>query len=96
MSKPSNDLNVVPAAPSTEETVATPEEKRPNVIVRGFHKIKHNPKPALAVAGGTALIFVAAALGRATAPSTQYDVFIQEDDEYVPLDVMEVTDTVTD
>jgi hypothetical protein len=59
---------------STESTVAavptdSPEEKRPNVLVRAARKIKSTPpRTAIAVGAGVALVGVGAFLGRRTAP----------------------------
>lgn len=44
-------------------------EKRPNILVRGYRKIRKDPKTTLAVVGGTALVAGAAFLGRKSAPS---------------------------
>lgn len=94
MSKPSNDPIVVPSTVTdAEPVVETSEEKRPNAFVRSIHKIKQNPKPALAVLGGTALVAVAAVIGRATAPSPSFVVDIELPvEDYPELDVMEVTE----
>lgn len=52
----------------TDESTASLVEKRPNVAVRAFRKIKNTPpKTALAVAGGVALVAAGAMLGRSTA-----------------------------
>ena len=78
---PAADVTTLPIA----ESVSTPAEKRPNVLVRGYRSIKQTPpKTALAVLGGVALVGLGAALGRQTG-----NVFVVldntdpiEDDDY--------------
>lgn len=83
-----------PTAPSTGEAPAANPviegvvvEKKPNIFVRGFRKIKNTPpKTAVAVVGGVALVAAGAVLGRSTAP---YHVAIVED-EFAPEPLLEV------
>lgn len=77
-----------PEATATDSvpTVAV-VEKQPNVLVRGFRKIRSTPpKTAIAVVGGVALVTAGAVLGRKTAP---YHVAVVED-EFVPEPLFEV------
>lgn len=75
----------------SDKTVATPEiatdapqaeetPKKPNALVRGFRKAKANPKQTLAVAGGLVLVGAAAALGRASAPTVDFNVYVTEEE----------------
>jgi len=90
----------VPAEQPAEESTSTVAtvEKQPNVIVRGFRKIKQTPpKTALAVAGGIGLVALGAALGRNTA--AHHIAIVEDDFDPEPLlvtgEVVESPDTKT-
>ena len=85
--------------PAAEESKAMETvEKQPNVIVRGFRKIKQTPpKTAFAIAGGIGLVALGAALGRNTA--AHHIAIVEDDFEPEPLivtgEVVESPETQT-
>jgi len=90
----------VPADQPAEESTSTvvTVEKQPNVIVRGFRKIKQTPpKTALAVVGGVGLVALGAALGRSTA--AHHIAIVEDDFDPEPIivhsEVVESNDTQT-
>lgn len=87
--KPASTETPAAEVPSTPVLV----EKQPNVLVRGFRKIKSTPpKTAIAVAGGVALVTAGAVLGRRTAP---YHVAVVEGD-FQPEPILETPASESD
>lgn len=73
----------VTAAPADATPADSTESKRPNIAVRAWNRLRNNPKTAIAVVGGVALVSAGAFVGRKTAP---YHVELVEDDvELEPL-----------
>lgn len=62
------DQNVKSLPIDTVENETEVQEKRPNILVRGFRAAKANPKNTIAVIAGTVLVAGAAYMGRTTAP----------------------------
>lgn len=90
MSKPEdNPTPITIAGDVVEETVV---EKRPNIVVRGYRKIRKDPKTTLAVVGGTLLVGGAAFLGRKSAPSCDSPHYFPVDTD-VDLGYVEEPDT---
>lgn len=74
-------------APANAPIEGVVVEKKPNVLVRGYRKIRSTPpKTAIAIIGGVGLVTAGAVLGRKTAP---YHVAVVED-EFVPEPLFEV------
>lgn len=91
MSKPEdNPTPITIAGDVVENTVV---EKQPNILVRGYRKIRKDPKTTLAVVGGTLLVGGAAYLGRKTAPSCDGDLYFVPIDTDVDPEPVEEPDT---
>lgn len=91
MSKPEDTPTPITIAGETVENAVV--EKRPNILVRGYRKIRKDPKTALAVVGGTVLVGGAAYLGRKTAPSCDAEIHVITEDELMELADVEAPDT---
>lgn len=90
MSKNTTNTTNPTETPTTADKAKVVEPK-PNVIVRGWQKIKSNPKTALAVVGGTALVAVASFMAgsASSTPDAKSDdeEFYGDEEETVVLEV---------